>query len=78
MKNEKKYIKKQITLRMPNDLYEALLEIKNIKKISIPQLIISVVWKGIKEFSFIFQDWFYRVLFQIDLYVVLEVALFLY
>lgn len=48
--------KKQLTLRMSDDLYEALLEIKNIKKISIPQLIISVVWKGIKEFSFIFQD----------------------
>ena len=70
--------KKQLTLRMSDDLYEALIEIKNIKKISIPQLIISVVWKGIKEFSFLFQDWYYRVLFQIDLYVVLEVALFLY
>ncbi len=56
--------KKQLTLRMSNDLYEALIEIKNIKKISIPQLIISVVWKGIKEFNFLFQDWFYRVLFQ--------------
>lgn len=58
--------KKQLTLRMSNDLYEALLEIKNIKKISIPQLIISVVWKEIKEFSFLFQDWFYRVPFQIE------------
>lgn len=57
--------KKQITLRIPDELYKALLEIKNVKKISIPQLIISVIWKGIKEFNFIFQDWFYRVPFQI-------------
>ena len=48
--------KKQLTLRMSNDLYEALIEIKNIKKISIPQLIISVVWKGIKEFNFLYRD----------------------